>query len=77
MQKGSEKKLFDIRLLERNIRKGIISPKEYEKYLSTLEDSKEYSEEINLEEEPEEQQQGEESGQNNEEVAEKSEEITL
>ena len=33
-----ESKMYDVRTLERNIRKGIITRKDYEKYLKTLVD---------------------------------------
>jgi hypothetical protein len=35
---AKNKRLFDLRTLERNIKKGLITRKDYEKYLKTLPD---------------------------------------
>ncbi len=42
-------KLFDIRIVERNIEKGLITRKEYEEYLKTMDDSAERAEKIEAE----------------------------
>ena len=38
MATRDDSKLYDVRTLERNLRKGLISKKEYEKYLKALPD---------------------------------------
>lgn len=47
-------KIFDRRLVERNIKKGRLDKKEYEKYMKNLEDSSEMKEELNILEEDDE-----------------------
>lgn len=42
-------KLFDIRIVERNIEKGLITRKEYEEYLKAMDDSAERAEKIEAE----------------------------
>lgn len=55
---------FDNRIVERNIEKGIVTRKEYEEYLASLEDVTEKGEVIDLEQplfaEPEEDEEEEE-----------------
>jgi hypothetical protein len=50
MRKETGEKLYDTRLIQKNIYKGRITLKDYQKYLDTLEDDKDNSEEIKLEE---------------------------
>ena len=38
MTTRDEQKIYDVRTLERNIRKGLITRKDYDKYLKTLPD---------------------------------------
>jgi len=42
-------KLFDLRIVERNIQKGLVSRKEYEEYLAGLDDSADKAEKIEAE----------------------------
>ncbi len=44
-----DESLFDSRIVERNIRKGLITREDYEKYLDSLDDSKENAEPIESE----------------------------
>jgi hypothetical protein len=37
---GIDPRLFDLRNVERNIKRGLITRKDYEKYLKSLEDAK-------------------------------------
>lgn len=53
MRKETEEKTFDTRLVERNIYKGRLSPKDYDKYIKGLDDSAENAEEIDLSEKEE------------------------
>jgi hypothetical protein len=53
MLKESKEKFYDLRMLERNIYKGLINPKEYKKYLQTLPDESENAEEIDLDKQTE------------------------
>jgi len=47
-----EEKLYDVRMAERNILTGRLTPSDIEKYEKSLEDMADNCEEINLEEEP-------------------------
>jgi hypothetical protein len=47
-------KMFDRRLIERNIKKGRLDKKEYEKHMKNLEDSSKMKEELNILEDEEE-----------------------
>lgn len=38
--------LYDLRVVDRNISNGRVNPKEYAKYLSSLEDSSQYAEKL-------------------------------
>ena len=49
MKKETDCKLFDVRLVQKHICDGLITLKEYEKHLGSLEDSGQNAEEINLE----------------------------
>lgn len=42
-------KLYDLRVVERNIQKGLITRKEYEEYLSKLDDSADKAEKMQAE----------------------------
>ncbi len=42
-------RLFDLRVVERNIQKGLITREEYNEYLAKLEDSSEQAEKIEAE----------------------------
>ena len=51
MAKGVDEKLFDSRVVEKNINKGLTTQKDYEKYLDSLADESKNCEEITLEDE--------------------------
>jgi hypothetical protein len=50
MPKLPEEVLFDVRLVERHIRAGLVTRKEYEEHLKKLEDMTEQGDVLNLEE---------------------------
>lgn len=45
----SNERLFDVRVLERNLQKGLITRKEYEKYVNDLQDASDNAEVIEAE----------------------------
>ena len=49
-EKNSDDVLYDVRLIERNVAKGLINPKELEKRLSALEDQEPQADSSNLDE---------------------------
>lgn len=49
LNKSMEKMKFDHRLLDLNLRLGLITQEEYDKYVVSLPDSAENSEKINIE----------------------------
>ena len=51
MAKNADDKLFDSRTVEKNINKGLVTRKDYEKYLDSLADESKNCEEITLEDE--------------------------
>jgi len=55
----SDQFLFDKRLVEKNIRRGLVTRKEYNAYLKSIEDSTENLEHLELEEESEEGEEAE------------------
>lgn len=44
MSYEKEEQLFDTRIVERNIAKGLMTREEYKKYLKSLKDEKQYQE---------------------------------
>ena len=48
MSGKAEERVFDVRVLERNIRKGLLTRKDLEKYLKSLPDSAENAESFHL-----------------------------
>lgn len=51
MAKNVDDRLFDSRVVEKNISKNLITRKDYEKYLDSLQDESKNCEEISLEDE--------------------------
>jgi hypothetical protein len=49
--KDHEEKIFDLRTLDYSLEKGLISPKDYQKYLKSLPDDEKLAEAIVFEEE--------------------------
>ena len=49
MAKGVDEKLFDSRVVEKNINKGLTTQKDYEKYLDSLADESKNCKEMDLE----------------------------
>lgn len=52
MGKVREEQMYDLRTLEHLIRKGAVSPKDYQAYLKTLPNSESNAEYIEIKEEP-------------------------
>ncbi len=72
MAKNLDEQLVDRRTVERNIEKGLLTRKDYDKYLDKLKDVEDNAEPVVLEEEEEAAEGAEEEGA--EEAAEKTEE---
>jgi len=53
MAKNLDEQLVDRRIVERNIEKGLLTRKDYDKYLDKLKDVEDNAEEVVLEEEEE------------------------
>lgn len=59
--KKTDEFLYDVRIAQRNIRDGMITKKDHDKYLKNLPDSEEKGEALVLEEEQSPQEQAEET----------------
>ena len=78
MTKNKEDLDYDVRIVDRNIREGVVSKKDYDKYIKGLSDVEEKGEplifEDELAEEQEELEQGQETAEENSESEEVKEE---
>jgi hypothetical protein len=63
MAKKLDEQLVDRRIVDRNIKKGLIDRKEYDKYLDGLDDTSENMEYVSLEEEEETEGEGQGEGE--------------
>ncbi len=65
--KNKEDFLYDVRIVNRNIRDGAVSKKEYDKYIESLPDVEDKSEPLIIDDEPEALSAGEEAAEDEEE----------